>query len=172
MDRQGNECSAKSGNLTSVRGFQHILFLSFTQEQAWSRLPANNYIFHSHYGDRNPPPTSSLKGNLQRQLFLLIPIVTDVLYHLPPHASSSVKDCPLSAASWGNSSIVICGHSHSIPLTSLKTTCKSRKTNSPDNFLENIFRIGDNSSLQAKAVGNKREASSFGALKCHQVSQL
>lgn len=47
---------------------------------------------------QNSGPSSSLKGDLQRQLFLLIPIVTDVFHHPSPPASSSGKGRPLSAS--------------------------------------------------------------------------
>lgn len=77
------------------------------------------------------PPLHHSKAIFKGTLFLLIPVVTDVLHHLPPHASSSVKDCPLSAASCGNSSSVICGNTHSILLTSPETTSKSRENKQP-----------------------------------------
>lgn len=46
--------------------FNIYFLLYFTQEQAWSHLPANNDVLHSHCGDSTP--TSSFKGNLQRDI--------------------------------------------------------------------------------------------------------
>lgn len=125
--------------------------------------------------EAEPPPHHS-KAIFKGTLFLLIPVVTDVFYHLPPHANSSVRVCPplLCSQLWKQPQCHLWQHSfRSSDLTKDHIQEQEKQTSLITSF--KTFPGQEIGRLQIRAlykVCYKREESLLETLKCHQASQL
>ena len=131
-NRRGNKCSAESGSLTTQE-FSTYTFALF-HARAAPKPSACQQRDPSFPLRRQCPHLIIQRQSSKGHCFCSFPSVqmfSITHLHMLTHLRGSAHPPPLSAPSCGNSPSVVCGNTHSLLLTSLKTTSKSRKNKEP-----------------------------------------